>query len=136
MAGQELKYVTVQQVADIHEKLLARDGGLPGYRLGASLASVLDRVKNNIQYGGQQYRDASTVAALTTYAIVVGHPFNDANKRTALAAGVAVLRINDVSALPHPDTLKTLIVSAAAREIGQDEFVPSYLGTMKNSLSA
>ena len=135
MAGEELKYITTQQVADIHEKLLARDGGLPGYRLGTSLESVLERVRNNVQYGGRPNQDPGMVAALTTYAFPLGHPFTDANKRTALAAGLVVLLINGVDALPSADTLKTLVVSAAASEIEQDEFVTAYLRTMLDSLS-
>ena len=136
MASQELKHITTQQVADMHEKLLARDGGLPGYRLGTSLEAVLERVRNNVQYGGQPNHDPSVVAALTTYAIAVGHPFNDANKRTALSAGLVVLLINGIDVLPNADTLKALVVSAAASEIEQDEFVASYLRTMLDSLSA
>ena len=136
MASQELKHISDQQVADTHEKLLARDGGLPGYRPGARLSSVLDRVRNNILYGGQQYRDASTVAALTTYAIIVGHAFNDANKRTAMAVGLVVLKINGVTEEPDEVSLRELIKSAAAGEVDLQTFTSQYIGLLQPSLSA
>ena len=136
MAGEELKFVTEQQVADIHEKLLARDGGLPGYRTGTSLAAVLERVRNHVLYDGEYYNEARKNAALITYAITIGHPFNDANMHTALSTGIAMLIVNGETAFPDPSKLAGLIVEAAARKVDKDQFIEAYLELLKLSLSA
>ena len=136
MAGEELKFVTEQQVADIHEKLLARDGGLPGYRTGTSLSAVLERVRNHVLYDGEHYSGARTTAALLTYAIAIGHPFNDANKRVALSVGIVMLTINGETALPDAAKLAELIVEAAAKKVDKDQFIEGYLELLKLSLSA
>ena len=136
MAGEELKFVTEQQVADIHEKLLARDGGLPGYRVGTSLSAVLERVRNHVLYDGENYNEAPKTAALITFAIAIGHPFNDANKRLALSVGISMLLINGETELPDPSKLADLIVKAAAGKVDKDRFIEAYLELLTVSLTA
>jgi death-on-curing protein len=133
VAGKELRYVSVQQVADIHEKLLARDGGLPGYRAGVSLASVLDRVKNNLLYGSLEQQDPVTTAALTTYAITVGHTFNDANKRTGMSVGLVLLKLNEITAEPDGVKLREMIKAVAAGKVDQDTFIKHYIELLKTA---
>ncbi len=135
MVSQELRFLTDQQVADIHEKLLARDGGLAGYRPGASLSAILERVRNNVEFRGPSYHDPKVIAALTTYALTVGHAFLDGNKRTALVCGVIVLHINGVDRSPDEEALRQLVVRAAAGHLTQDEFIGQYLDSIV-SLSA
>ncbi len=127
MAGRSLKFLTDQQVADIHEKLMARDGGQPGYRPGASLAAVLERVRNRIRFGGAGGLCPEHIAALVTYAIVIGAPFNDGNRRTALASGLVVLSVNDRPAAADPVQLIRLIVAACSVDSRQENFVRDYL---------
>ncbi len=133
MAGQPLKFLTDQQVADIHEKLMVRDGGQPGYRPGASLTAVLERVRNQIRFGGNRLTRPELVAALTTFALAIGQPFNDGNRRTALACGLVVLRANGRD--PHPDSVQliTLIVAAGSGEVCQDAFTRDYLALVETA---
>ena len=74
------------------------------------------------------------VAAFTVYAFAVGHPFNDANKRTALAVGDLILLMNDerIIAKKHEIELADvvmleLIIELAAGDIGQDQFIKTYI---------
>ena len=119
---------TEQQVADLHEHLLARHVGLPGSRVGTSLGATLGRIHMNLAY---QFDDPTVaeVAALTVYAFAVGHPFNDANKRTALAVGDLSLLMNDerTIAKKHGIELADLVIELAAGEIGQDRFIEAYV---------
>ena len=119
---------TEQQIADLHEYVLARHGGLPGSRIGTSLGAILGRIKTNLAY---QFEDPTVpqVAAFTVYAFTVGHPFNDANKRTALAAGDLILLMNDekIIASEHQIELADLIIELAAGSIGQDRFIEAYV---------
>ena len=119
---------TEQQIADLHEHLLARHGGLPGSRAGTSLGSVLGRIHMNLAY---QFEDPTVrqVAAFAVYAFVVGHPFNDANKRTALAVGDLILLMNGerIIASQHGIELADRIIELAAGGIGQDRFIEMYV---------
>ena len=120
---------TEQQIADLHEHVLARDGGLPGSRAGASAAAVLGRIQAYLAYGLDD-PTIPEVAALAVYAFVVGHPFNDANKRTALAVGDLVLLMNGESVIAnaHQFELADLIVDLAAGKVDQDGFMRAYIG--------
>ena len=119
---------TEQQIADLHEYVLARHGGLPGSRIGLSLGATLGRIKTNLAY---QFEDPTVpqVAAFTVYAFTVGHPFNDANKRTALAAGDLILLMNDekIIASEHQIELADLVIELAAGSIVQDRFIEAYV---------
>ncbi len=119
---------TEQQVADLHEHLLARHGGLPGSRLGTSAGAVLGRVQMNLAYQLDEPTVAE-VAAYVVYAFTVGHPFNDANKRTALALGDLVLRMNghDVIANANQIELADLVIELAAGSIDRKKFLAAYV---------
>lgn len=130
MAGQPLKFLSNQQVADIHERLMARDGGLPGYREGASLGAILERVRNLIRFGGTDRTCPELIAALVTFAISIGQPFNDGNRRTALACGLLILRVNDRASSPEAVQLVRLIVAACAGETRQEAFSSDYLALL------
>ena len=73
------------------------------------------------------------VAALTVYAFTVGHPFNDANKRTALAVGDLILLMNDgdTIASAHQIELANLIIELAAGNVDQDTFMDRYVGMLE-----
>ena len=78
-----------------------------------------------------QFEDPTVaeVAAFTVYAFAVGHPFNDANKRTALAVGDLILLMHDerIIAKKHEIELADLIIELAAGDIGQDQFIKTYI---------
>ena len=119
---------TEQQVADLHEHLLARHGGLPGSRMGTSVGALLGRVQMNLAYQFDEPTVAQ-VAAFAVYAFTVGHPFNDANKRTALATGDLILRMNGhhVVAKAHQFELADLVIELAAGTVDRDGFLEAYV---------
>lgn len=123
---------TDQQVADLHEHLLARDGGLPGSRVGTSVGANLGRIQANLAYRFEN-PSVQQVAAFTVYAFTVGHPFNDANKRTALAVGDLILLMNDERVIrsEYQIELADQIVELAAGNIGQDPFMDKYIELLK-----
>jgi prophage maintenance system killer protein len=127
MACRPLKFLTDQQVADIHEKLMARDGGLAGYREGARLAAILERIRNQIRFTGNGAVSAELLAAMTTFALAIGAPFNDGNRRTALACGLVALKVNGCNSEPEPVRLLRLVVAAGSDEADQETFLKGYL---------
>ena len=78
-----------------------------------------------------QFEDPAVaqVAAFTVYAFAVGHPFNDANKRTALAVGDLILLMNDerIIASKYEIELADRVIEVAAGDIGQDRFIEMYV---------
>ena len=119
---------TEQQVADLHEHLLARHGGLPGSRMGTSVGALLGRVQMNLACQFEEPTVAQ-VAAFAVYAFTVGHPFNDANKRTALAAGDLILRMNGHHVVAKADQfeLADLVIELAAGNVDRDGFLEAYV---------
>ena len=119
---------TEQQVADLHEQLLSNLGGLPGSRVGTSIGAVLGRIRTNLAY---QFEEPTVqqVAAFAVYAFAVGHPFNDANKRTALAVGDLILLMNDEKAIrsERQVELADLIIDLAAGKTDQERFIDKYI---------
>ena len=84
-------------------------------------------MRTNLAY---QFQDptVSQVAAFAVYAFAVGHPFNDANKRTAMAVGDLILLMNNekVVAPEHQMELADLIIELAAGNSDQDAFMNGY----------
>lgn len=119
---------TEQQVADLHEQLLTKLGGLPGSRIGTSIGAVLGRVQMNLAYRFEK-PTVQQAAAIAVYAFTVGHPFNDANKRTALAVGDLILLMNDKRVIQpeHQMELANLIIDLAAGKTDQEQFVEKYI---------
>jgi len=131
MARQKLNVLSEEEIFSFHELLIQRDGGLPGLRAEGSLSSVIQRVHNHAWYD-TRFRDPRRLSALLSYAIVLGHPFNDGNKRTALAAGAATLGLNKCSQ-PEPMALAELLVKAAAEEGDQDQFIKRFIALTKTA---
>jgi len=69
------------------------------------------------------------VAAFTVYAFTVGHPFNDANKRTALTVGDLILLMNNenIIASEYQIELADLVIELAAGNVNQDRFMEVYI---------
>ena len=122
---------TEQQVADLHEHVLARYGGLPGSRVGTSIGATLGRIQTNLAYQFEEPTVAQA-AALAVYAFAVGHPFNDGNKRTALAVGDLILLMNEQSAIAHARQMElaNLVVELAAGNLDQGQFTEQYIGML------
>ena len=103
----------------LHEESIAQFGGSAGLRDAGLLRSALDRPRNQFAYGAAQ--TLSQCAAAYGFGVAKNHPFIDGNKRTALAAIRAFLRLNGVRFRPPvPETAPT-IERLAAGEMGEDD---------------
>jgi death on curing protein len=80
-------------VIEIHESVIAINE-LQGLAVNKSLASVLARLQNRLDYGF--IVDVFHYAACAGIFIAKGHCFNDANKRTAAAAVHLILKVHDL----------------------------------------
>ncbi len=120
-----MKLLDAQQVLEIHEHLLMRDGGLPGIRLGRSVEAVLGRVENNLRFEFEA--NVTNAAALFAFTFAVGHIFNDANKRTAYTGALVTLEVNDVRTDEIDQIgLEQAIIAAARGDLEVEDFVGAF----------
>lgn len=109
-----MKLISAQEVIEFHDRLIARDFGVPGMPEAGRADAIIHRVLNMHYYQG--VKDVYELAAVYLVAIARGHIFNDANKRTALFVAQLFLKRNGIS-LPHKkEELLVLAVKAATGE--------------------
>ena len=94
------RFLTVDSVEAIHEEVLSAHGGMPGLRDRALLEAAV--AAPQATFGGKALiKDVIDIAAAYLFYLCRNHPFNDGNKRTALATCLVFLEANDE--LPDPD---------------------------------
>ena len=113
-------FLTVEQVCEIHERMIEEYGGEAQIRDLGLLESAV--AMPAAQFGGQ-FLHASLIdmAAAYLFHICKNHAFVDGNKRTALAASGAFLLLNGYCLIPAPDGLEQLTLSVADSTIGKAE---------------
>ncbi len=88
MPVEEVRYLSVDEVLAIHERLIERFGGSPGVRDPGLLESALYRPQTGY------YSDLAEMAAALFESLLMNHPFVDGNKRVAFFATDVFLRLN------------------------------------------
>lgn len=92
-AGKAVRFVTIDEVLAIHDRMLAVGGGRGGIHDFTLLHSAVERPK--AQFGGKfLYPSLWLAAAALLQSLVKNHPFEDGNKRTAYFSAVRSLRKN------------------------------------------
>lgn len=125
MPESNLRYLTVEAVKSIHQEVLAAHGGLPGLRDAALLEAAV--AAPQATYGGEVLIGGEIeIAAAYLFYLCRNHPFNDGNKRTALAACLVFLDANGRlpnSAMPglRIGEWEKLILDIAASRIDRDQ---------------
>jgi death on curing protein len=89
-------------IAEFHDRTIREHGGLPTFRDQGLFDHSIARPWMTV-FGEPAYRTAFEKAAAIAEAIARGHPFNDGNHRTGLAAAHLVLGLYDLMlvALDH-----------------------------------
>lgn len=87
--------LTVDDVVFIHDYILEKSGGLPHIQDRGLLESAVNKPHTHL-FGVERYKNSFTKAAALLEAIALYHPFNDGNKRTAMAAAVLFLHLHDI----------------------------------------
>jgi death-on-curing protein len=91
-----MNYLTVEQVAFLHARLIEETGGSHGIRDIGLLQSAVARPQATFD-GEDLYPDVFSKAAALIHSLINNHPFVDGNKRTGGAAAVLFLRANGSS---------------------------------------
>lgn len=83
-----VRFLSVDEVLEIHRALIARFGGPGGIRDPGLLESALFRPRTGY------YEDVAQMAAAMFESLLMNHPFIDGNKRVAFFATDVFLRLN------------------------------------------
>lgn len=83
----------VVDIIRIHDRILEVSGGLNGIRDNGLLESAVNKPHTHI-FGIERYKNTYTKAASLLESIAIYHPFNDGNKRTAMAIADLYLYFN------------------------------------------
>jgi len=143
-----VRLLSSKQVAAIHDEVLLTEKGLNVPYTMDKVDSIVGRIQQIIYYEQDASMDSFTLAALYAEAIVTGHPFPDANKRTAFITSMTVLSLSLEADYPNEfkdiisnfyETQKNrypteLMVSLAKKEITHIELATTYRTTAYASL--
>ena len=93
MSPQRIKFLTVDRVLYIHDRMIKRFGGSHGIRDIGLVESAVGRPKAT--FGGEfLYTSIFDKAAALLQSLLKNHAFVDGNKRTALTSAGVFLKIN------------------------------------------
>ena len=117
-----MRYLTIAEILELHERLFALSGGATGIRdLGALESSVN---QPHASFGGVElYPDLVTKAAALCFSLVMNHPFLDGNKRVGHAAMETFLVLNGHEINSNVDEQEKIILNVAAGDYSRDDFV-------------
>jgi death-on-curing protein len=117
----DIVFLTLAEVIEIHADQIHRYGGQAGVRDIGLLESALAQPEASFA-GAWLHKDHYEMAAAYAYHLCQNHPFIDGNKRTALAAALVFLELNDISILDPRGRLKNAMFGIASAKINKTDF--------------
>jgi death-on-curing protein len=105
----------------IHERQLARHGGMAGVRDRGLLQSALARPKHILAYSPASSGLAELSAAYG-FGIAKNHPFIDGNKRTAAVVVELFLELNGASLIADDKSMYQAIMEVADGSLTEEHF--------------
>jgi len=115
-----ITFLSVEDVLRIHERALARDGGLAGIRdLGLLTSAVMTPQQ---AFGGAHlHEDFAAMAGAYLFHLANNHPFLDGNKRVALAAALVFLLANGVTINASEDDVADVTLRVASGRLSKPD---------------
>lgn len=127
-----IRYLSLEQVEEIHRVMIQRFGGLGGIRDENLLMSALEAPKASFA-GCELYPSILEKAAVYLYHLVKNHPFTDGNKRTAYFVTLLFLEANGIDCRFEKTDLEDVVVRTAAGMLSKEQLVV-FLETGKMSM--
>jgi death-on-curing protein len=111
-------FPSIQEILDIHRRLIKQFGRIDGVRDYGVLESALVAAENRAYY-----ENASLAICAATYAyhLTQAHAFLDGNKRLAAAVSEIFLEMNGASLQATNEQIVVLFLEIAAGEIERNE---------------
>lgn len=116
-----MRYLTVEEVLELHRRVIAASGGSPRVRDLGSIESAV--AQQRMAFGGQDlYVGLTEKAAALGFTLVCNHPFVDGNKRIGHAAMETLLVLNGFELQASVAEQESIILSLAAGEMSREQF--------------
>jgi death-on-curing protein len=111
-------FLTLDEVLSLHEQQLRLFGGSAGIRQIDLLQSAMGNVEATF---GEVFLHETIfeMAAAYLYGICRNHAFVDGNKRTAVAAALAFLRMNEIKVRANEDDFYDLVIGVAEKRVSK-----------------
>ena len=97
-----MKWITLEELLLIHEKVIEEIGGIKGQINVGSLESSLLRPFTSFD-NKEMFPMLWDKIGVLIHSIIAFHPFSDGNKRTALVAADVCLRLNGYHLIPSSE---------------------------------
>jgi death on curing protein len=116
-----MRYLTLHDVLEAHERILRQSGGEPGLLNLGALESA--RAQPRMTFGGQDlYPTLAEKAGALGFSLIQNHPFVDGNKRTAHAAMETFLVLNGYQIDATVEEQEDILLKVAAGKSGREAF--------------
>jgi death-on-curing protein len=127
-----LRFLTQEEVEKLHDEQLAEYGGRPGVKSYGQLGSCVESPRWVSKF---ESTEVHHVAAAYFCAIARDHCFEDANKRTAVAATHLFLWLNGYVLLASPEDVRDKAIAAAQATVSRNE-IAAWLAGVTSGLGA
>ena len=113
-----LRFLTLEEVTEIHADQIERYGGSLGVRDAGLLQSAIAMPESGF---GEHYlhADLFEMAAAYLFHLVQNHPFIDGNKRVGAMATFTFLKLNGLTLTAKDTEFESIILSVAQGKMGK-----------------
>jgi death on curing protein len=116
-----LRYLSTKEVLEIHRRLIAQSGGMPGLRDENALESAVAQPLMTFD-GEDLYPTLLDKASALGFSLISNHPFVDGNKRIGHAAMETFLFLNGFEIEASVDEQEEVILRVAAGILDRNGF--------------
>lgn len=117
-----MRYLTIPEVLFIHFQVIERFGGRHGVLNLGGLESAVARPQATIE-GDDLYPSVLEKAAVLLHSLVLNHPFQDGNKRTAFTALGLILHYNGMVLEGSRTDAENFVVNVADTHVDVETIV-------------
>ena len=121
-----MRYLSLAEILELHERLIATSGGTGGIRDIHLLESAVYQPRVTFDQT-DLYPDVVSKAAALCHSLIMNHPFVDGNKRDGHAAMETFLILNGFGIDANIDQQKRIVLDVVSGKLRREEFA-SWLG--------
>jgi len=127
-----IRYLTKEEVIELHRRGLERFGGMPGLRDEGLLDSALAQPQS--AFGGQELHPTlAAKAAALAFSLINNHAFVDGNKRVGFASMAVFLELNSMKLICSPDEGESTVLAVASGAIDRQQLASWVDSKLKES---
>jgi death-on-curing protein len=115
-----MRYLTINEVLDLYDRIMRQSGGSAGVRDFGALESALAQPRMIFE-GEELYPTLADKAAALGFSLINNHPFIDGNKRLGHAAIEVFLVLNGYELEADVDEQEQIVLGVAAGQIKREE---------------